>query len=99
MATFDYIIIPKLGKLNKADALSRHPDHKEGIAPENAAQVLLMPNKFSIQALYNLAIPIGMNLDLKAALKEGIEADRVTREKLKQIITSSPRHITKGLQD
>ena len=40
-----------------------------------------------------------MNLDLKAALKEGIEADRVTGDKLKQILTSGPRHITKGLQD
>ena len=99
LATFNYIIIPKLGKLNKADALSRRPDYKEGIASENAAQVLLSPDKFSIQALYNLAIPMGMNLDLKAALKEGIEADSVTGEKLKQILTSSPRHVTKGLQD
>ena len=40
-----------------------------------------------------------MNLDLKATLKEGIEADRVMGEKLKQILTSGPRHVTKGLQD
>ena len=58
-----------------------------------------MPDKFSIRALSNLAIPTGMNLDLKAALKEGIEADKVTREKLQQILTSGPRHVTKGLQD
>jgi len=95
LATFDFIIIPKPGKLNKADALSRCPDYKEGIASENAAQVLLTPDKFSIQALHNLAIPTGMNLDLKAALKEGIKADRVTGEKLKQILTSGPQHITK----
>ena len=75
LATFDYIIIPKPGKLNKADALSRRPDYKEGIASENAAQVLLTPDKFSIRALSNSAIPTGMNLDLKAALKEGIQAD------------------------
>jgi len=99
LATFDFIIIPKPGKLNKADALSRHPDYKEGIASENATQVLLTLDKFSIQALHNLAIPTGMNLDLKAALKEGIKADRVTGEKLKQILTSGPRHVTKGLQD
>jgi len=99
LATFDYIIIPKPGKLNKADALSRRPDYKEGIASENAAQVLLTPDKFSIRALSNSAIPTGMNLDLKAALKEGIQADRVTGEKLKQILTSGPRHVTKGLQD
>jgi len=90
LATFNYVIIPKPGKLNKADALSRCPDYKEGIASKNAAQVLLTPDKFSIWALYNSAIPTGMNLDLEAALKEGIEADRVTGEKLKQILTSGP---------
>jgi len=36
LGTYDYIIIPKPGKLNQADGLSRHPDHKEGIASENA---------------------------------------------------------------
>jgi len=48
LATFNYVIIPKPGKLNKADALSRRPDYKEGIASENATQVLLTPDKFSI---------------------------------------------------
>ena len=90
MATFNYVIISKPGKLNKADALSRRPDYKEGIASENAAQVLLTLDKFSIRALHNLAVPTGMNLDLKAALKEGIEADRITGEKLKQILTRGP---------
>jgi len=99
LATFNYIIIPKPGKLNKANALSRCPDYKEGIASENAEQVLLTPEKFYIQALHNIAIPTGMDLDLKAALKEGIEADRVTGENLKTMLTSGPRHITKGLQD
>jgi len=46
-----------------------------------------------------LAIPTGMDLDLRAVLKEGIEADRITGEKLKQILTSGPQHVTKGLQD
>ena len=99
LATFDFVIIPKPGKLNKADALSRRPDYKEGIASENAAQIMLTPDKFSICALHNLVIPTGMDLELKAALKEGIKADRVTGEKLKQILTSRPRHVTKGLQD
>jgi len=99
LATFNYVIIPKPGKLNKADALSRCPDYKEGIASKNAEQVLLTPEKFHIRALYNTAIPTGMDLDLKAALEEGIKADRVTGNKLKEILTSGPRHITKGLQD
>ena len=32
LATFDYKIIPKPGKINKANALSQRPDYKEGIA-------------------------------------------------------------------
>jgi len=46
LGTYDYVIIPKPGKLNQADGLSRHPDHKEGIASENVEQVLLDPGKF-----------------------------------------------------
>jgi len=106
LATYDFIIIPKPGKLNKADALSRHPDYKEGIASKNADQILLtmdkfllIPDTFQIHILHNTAIPTGMDLDLRAALQEGIKADRVTGEKLRSMLTSGPRHITKGLQE
>jgi len=106
LATFNFIIIPKLGKLNKANALSRRPDYKEGIASKNADQILLttdkfllMPDIFQICALHNTAIPTGMDLDLRAALQEGIKADRVMGEKLRSMLTSGPRHITKGLQE
>jgi len=106
LATYDFIIIPKPGKLNKADALSRRPDYKEGIASKNADQILLTkdkflltPDTFQIRALHNTAIPTGMNLDLKAALQEGIKADRVTGTKLTSMLASGPRHVTKGLQE
>jgi len=49
LGTYDYVIIPKPGKLNQADALSRHPDHKEGIASDNAERVLLDPSKFLLK--------------------------------------------------
>jgi len=49
LGTYNYIIIPKLGKLNQADGLSRHPDYKEGIASENTEQVLLDPRKFLLK--------------------------------------------------
>jgi len=106
LATYDFIIIPKPSKLNKANALSRHPDYKEGIASENANQILLTtdkflltPDTFQIHALHNMAIPTGMDQDLKAALQEGIKADRVIGEKLRSMLTSGPRYITKGLQE
>jgi len=106
LATYDFIIIPKPGKLNKADALSRRPDYKEGIASKNANQILLitdkfllMPDTFQIHTLHNTAIPTRIDLDLKAALQEGIKANRVTGEKLRSMLTSGLRHITKGLQE
>jgi hypothetical protein len=106
LATFDYIIIPKPGKYNKADGLSRRPDYKEGIASKNAKRVLLTPEKFllkpkqfEIWALYNTIIPTGMDIDLKEAIEEGIKEDHLTGDKLKEILLSGPRHITKGLQE
>jgi len=106
LAIYNFIIIPKPGKPNKADALSRCPDYKEGIASKNADQILLTTDKFlltpdifQIHALHNMAIPTGMDLDLKAALQEGIKANRVMGDKLRSMLTSGPRHITKGLQE
>jgi hypothetical protein len=106
LATFNYIIIPKPGKYNKADGLSRRPDYKEGIASENAERVLLTPEKFllkpkqfEIWALHNTVIPTGIDIDLKEAIEKGIKEDRLTGDKLKEILLSGPRHITKGLQE
>jgi hypothetical protein len=106
LATFDYIIISKPGKYNKADGLSRRPDYKEEIASENAERILLTPKKFllnpkqfKIRALHNTVIPTGMDIDLKEAIEEGIKEDHLTRDKLKEILLSGPRHITKGLQE
>jgi hypothetical protein len=106
LATFDYIIILKPGKYNKADGLSRRPDYKEGIASKNAERVLLTPKKFllkpkqfEIRALHNTIIPTGMDIDLKEAIEEGIKEDCLMGDKLKEILLSRPRHITKGLQE
>jgi len=106
LSTFDYVIIPKPGKINKADVLSRHPDYKEGIASENAETILLTlekfllkPEQFYIWALYNMAIPTGINDDLKTAIQEAIITDKLTGQKLKDILTSGPRQVTKGLQE
>jgi len=102
LGTYDYVIIPKLGKLNQADGLSRRPDYKEGIASKNAERVLLDPRKFllkpeqfHIQALHNTAIPTGMDEELHAAIMEAIKIDNSTGmgEKLKKLITSRPRHV------
>ena len=40
-----------------------------------------------------------MDKDLKEAIEEGIKADRLTGDKLKEILLSGPQHVTKGLQE
>jgi len=90
LATFDYEIIPKPGKINKADALSQQPDYKEGIASDNAERILLTPDKFRIQALHTMAIPTPTDTKLKAAIQEAIQSDRLAGQLLKEILLSGP---------
>jgi len=99
LGTFDYEIIPKPRKLNKANALSWRPDYKEGIASDNSEKILLTPEKFRLQALQTTAIPTGMDTELKAGIQEAIKSDRLTGQKLKDILLSGPRSVTKGLQE
>ena len=74
------------GKQNTANALSWWPDHKEGIASDNAEHILLMSDKFRIQALQTTAIPTGIDADLKQTIRTAIEADTLTGQKLKDIL-------------
>ena len=46
-----------------------------------------------------MVIPTRMDIDLKEAIEEGIKEDCITGDKLKEILLSGPRHITKGLQE
>jgi hypothetical protein len=43
------------------------------------------------------AIPMGINMELKQAIQEAIESDRLTGQKLKDILLNGPRDATKGL--
>jgi hypothetical protein len=99
LSEYNYTIIPTPGKQNTADALSWHPDLKEGIATDNANHILLTPDKFRIQALQTTAIPMGINIDLKQAIREAIETDRLTGQKLKDILLNRPHDAAKGLQE
>jgi hypothetical protein len=77
------MIIPTPEKQNTADALSQCLDLKEGIATDNADRILLTLDKFRIQALQTTVIPMGINTELKQAIREAIETDRLTGQKLK----------------
>jgi hypothetical protein len=91
------MIIPTPGKQNTANALSQHPDLKEGIATDNADHIFLTPDKFRIQALQTTAIPMGITTELKQAIREVIETDRLIGQKLKDILLNGPHDATKGL--
>jgi len=60
---------------------------------------LLKPEQFHIWALYNMAIPTGINEELKEAIQEAIKTDTLMGQKLKDILTSGPRQVNKGLQE
>jgi len=62
---------------------------------------LLKPEQFHLRALHNTAIPTGMDEELHEAMIEAIRNDNSTGmgKKLKELITSGPRQVTKGLQD
>ena len=52
LTRFDFDLIHKSGSsMGKADALSRRPDHKEGVELDNENITLLKPSFFKIQAL------------------------------------------------
>ena len=99
LSTYDYLIIPKPGKTNKANALSRRPDYKEGIASDNFDKILLTPDKFRIQALWTTAIPTGLDTELKAEIQLALESNKVTGQQIKELLLSGPWSTTKGLQD
>ena len=42
---------------------------------------------------------MGINTELKQVIREAIETDRLTRQKLKDIILNGPRDAAKGLQE
>jgi hypothetical protein len=98
LATFPYKIIPKPGSTNKADALSRCLDYKEGIAINNAKRVLLTPDKFRIQALQTTAIPLAMDTELKAAIQAAIKDNCLLGPLLQKLIANGLYSATKGLE-
>jgi len=58
LSQFTFTNLHKPGLYNKADALSRHPDHKEGIHFEESEHCMLLDDKFfTVQATQ----PITMN--------------------------------------
>jgi hypothetical protein len=58
LSHFQFIIIHKPGTQNKSNALSRRPDHKEGMALDNDDHILLDNKFFTIHTTQTTAVNI-----------------------------------------
>ncbi len=98
LSRYDIRILHKPGAYNKADALSRRPDHKEGIEHDNGDRVLLDNKILAIKAVRpgnSTQIPI----DIRKAIKESQDHDPEVSTALTTILANGPKSISKGLED
>ena len=85
LSHFKFIIIYKPGIQNKSDALSRRPDHKEGMALEEG-QVLLDTKFFAIQAVHPTAVTVLGGTSLHQQIKSSQEYDKEVSQALEIIL-------------
>ena len=99
LSQFDFTIIHKPGNMNKADALSRRPDHKEGMPSEGGeARILLDSKFFSVHATRLTALDM-QDTSLRQRIKNAQTYDMEVSLALEAILKNGPRSLTKGLED
>jgi transposase InsO family protein len=99
LSQFHFTIVHQPGVQNKSDALSRHPDHKEGMALGNEERVLLDSKFFSARAARPTAVTVLGDVPLKQHIKSAQEYDKEVSIALESILKNGPWSITKGLED
>jgi hypothetical protein len=99
LSRFRFIIIHKPGTQNKSDALSRRPDHKEGMALDNDDRVLLDNRFFTIHTTQTTAVNISGDNTIRQRIVATQEYDKEVTQALESILKNGPRSITKGLED
>jgi hypothetical protein len=95
LSQFNFSIIHKPGAFNKADALSRRPDHKEGMPPVDEKRVLLDTKFFMVRAIRPTPVPT----DFRQRIKNTQTYDNQVSHALETILKTGPRALTKGLED
>ena len=98
LSCFKFIIIHKSGTQNKLDALSRRPEHKEGMALEEE-WVLLDTFFFAIQAACLAAVTMLGDSSLCQQIKSSQEYNREVSQALEIILKNGPHSLTKGLEE
>ena len=99
LSHFKFIITHKPGAYNKADALSCHPDLKEGMVHDNEEQVLLDTKFFSAHTVHATAITSQGDVSLQERLKTAQTYDMEVSQALAFIVKNGPRSVMKGLED
>jgi hypothetical protein len=98
LSQFNFAIIHKPSAFNKADALSRRPDHKEGMPPSDKQCVLLTFKFFSVCATHPTPVePSAPTICQR--IKSAQILDSEVNDALDTILHSGPRSLTKGLTD
>jgi hypothetical protein len=99
LSQFHFTIVHQPGVQNKSDALSRHPDHKEGMALGNEERVLLDSKFFSARGACPTAVTVLGDVPLKQHIKSAQEYDKEVSIALESILKNGTWSITKGLED
>src|SRR6266702_2059039 len=94
-----FTIVHKPGTQNKSDALSQHPDHKEGIANKENEHVLLDTSFFTVCMVQPATITVLGDTTLHQGIKATQEYDKDVSMALESILKNGPRSLTKGLKD
>jgi hypothetical protein len=98
LSQFNFAIIHKPGAFNKADALSRRPDHKERMPPSDEKRILLDSKFLSVRATRPTAIE-PYDSALRQRIKNSQTYDTEVSKALENILKNGPRSLTKGLED
>ncbi len=99
LSWFDFVLVHKPGISNRSDAISRRPDHREGVEDNNADCVLLDPKFFRIYSTRPGGVnPIG-DTELCRRIHECPTRTHEVAQALDTILKSGPCSLAKGLQE
>jgi len=90
LSWFKFTIVHKPGTQNKSDALSQHPDHKEGIAIEENEHVLLDTKFFTVRTVQPTSITVLGDTTLHQRIKATQEYDKDVSMALESILKNGP---------